>query len=70
MMNLAVRLRRMLVCGVSGLAGGGMLFAAGCDVSRLQALADGLTEVARTLDSGNNNNDISFGDWLLNELDH
>ena len=46
----------------------GTLFASSCGSNGLQAVVAGLDAAAQELDRGNRNNDISFGNWLMDEL--
>ena len=61
---------RRLSLGVLGAAG--VCFLTGCETAEIQAVVAGVELVADTLvglDNGNSRtNNISFGDWLLDEL--
>ncbi len=47
----------------------GMLMAGGCGMEELQAVATGLQAAAGQLDRGDRDDNITFGDWLISELD-
>jgi len=60
------RIRR----AVCALLAGGMVFGSSCSTQDIQTVIAGLDAVANTyLDSGRHD-DISFGDWLLDEFNH
>lgn len=54
------------------LAAGALSFSTGCEVAEIQAIVAGVELVADTLldiqDSNNRDDEISFGDWLVDEL--
>lgn len=54
--------------GLLGLASGGVALQASCTAAEIQALAVGLQAVAGTLAQDQQEDDISFGDWLANEF--
>ena len=59
--------RRILQCAAA-VSAAGMLFGATCTSDGIRAVAAGL-EAATTQLNHEYDDDISFGDWLLDELD-
>jgi len=57
-----------LVKVAAGLCTAGMLFAASCAADDVRALMIGVDAAARYLDNGSTDDDISFSDWLMDEL--
>ena len=53
--------------GVAGLLAGGLLLSSSCSLRELEAVSVGLGAVADELE-GNKAEDITFGEWLLDEL--
>lgn len=47
----------------------GMVFGSSCSFTELQAFTDGINAAANSL-GANNNDHISFSDWLSSELDN
>ena len=58
--------QRLLWKYAAGLCAVGTLFGATCSSDQIQAIATGLESAASELD--NRDNDISFGDWVLDEI--
>ena len=46
----------------------GTLFGSSCSSSGFQAVVAGLDAAAQELDRGDRSEDISFGNWLMDEL--
>ena len=46
----------------------GMLFGATCSSDQIRALTIGIQAATNALDDQDRNDDISFGDWLSDEL--
>lgn len=59
--------QRLLWKYAAGLCAVGMLFGATCSSDQIHAIATGLQAATSELD--NRDDDISFGDWLLDELE-
>ncbi len=51
------------------LTAAGVLLGTSCSSSELQAVVAGLEAVAHSFDDNARDNDITFGEWLLSELD-
>ncbi len=52
----------------AGLSAAGILMATSCGSQGLRAIGDGLLAVAGSLDNGDSDDDINFGEFLLMEL--
>ncbi len=50
-------------------AGTGCLYGSGCHMTELQAFAAGVETYTNTIAAEEQDSDISFGDWLLDELE-
>lgn len=61
------RLFKKLLRAAVGVGAAGMLFGASCTASGLRAIAAGVEAATSQLEQ--QDNDISFRDWLLNELE-
>ena len=46
-----------------------MMLAVSCSPTEVRAVISGIEAAARILDDRNDDDDISFGDWLASELD-
>ena len=66
-MNRHGRKRRLLKTGAA-LAVTGLLFSSSCSLDNLEAVMVGLDAATSHLDR-QQNDDITFGEWLLSELD-
>lgn len=62
-----VNITRLLKVAV-GMGAAGMVFGSGCGSSGLQAVVAGLEAAASQLEQ-ERDDDISFGDWLRDELE-
>ena len=58
---------RNLLRAVVGLTAAGMLFATSCSATGLRAIAAGFDAATTELD--HQDDDLTFGEWLLSELD-
>ena len=61
--------RRNWPIAVVGLAVGSIVFGTGCELSKVRTIVAGIDQVARALDGVGQDDDMSFGEWLSNELD-
>jgi hypothetical protein len=61
--------KRKLWRGAVALCAAGTLFGGSCSSDQLNAVAAGFGAVADELSHQQTVDDISFGDWLLSELD-
>jgi hypothetical protein len=59
---------RLARCGLAVLAAG-TLFSSSCSSAGIQAVIAGIDAAAATLNQSLGDDDLSFGEWLLNELD-
>ena len=64
----AKRKAKWLLKSVAALSTAGMLFSSNCSSADLEAAFVGLEAAAGHLQHENQDDDISFGDWLLDEL--
>jgi len=46
----------------------GMVFSSSCSTEDVQTVLSGIRAVGNALDSNNHHEDISFGDWLMDEF--
>jgi len=62
------RLAILLWRSLAGIASASVLFASSCGAAELRAVLAGVDAAADRLER-NHDDDISFGDWLADELD-
>ena len=65
---LRERLLGNLLRAAVGMGAAGMLFGVSCSAGQLRALAAAVNAATSEFNE-HDDNDISFGDWLLNELE-
>ena len=53
----------------AGLLAAGTLFASSCNSADIEAIVNALEVAAQQLEQQQQDDDISFGDWLRDELD-
>ncbi|MGB2986277.1 MAG: hypothetical protein WBE26_10370 [Phycisphaerae bacterium] len=53
----------------AGLCAAGVLLGSSCSSSELEAIVTGVEAAANSLDNREHEDNITFGEWLLSELD-
>ena len=67
-MMTMTRMGRKLVSTAIACSSGGLLLATSCSASDVQAIVTGIEAATQVLVNNNHSDDITFGEWLLSEI--